>query len=242
MPPRNILFLMTDQHRADTLGSYGNARAATPVLDELAASGTRFDSWYTPTAICTPARVSLLTGQAPFRHRVLANHERNVGYLEDITPGTFTFVEALREHGYNTGMVGKWHAGTEKIAADFGFDGPDLPGWHNPVENEDYLGFLRERGLPPYAISDRIRGTLPNGGPGNLLAARLHQPVEATFEYYLATRTIELLERYAADAERDGTPFFLELSFFGPHLPYIVPDEFFDMFDPDDIELPQVDQ
>ncbi len=237
--PSNILFLMTDQHRADTLGAYGNALAATPVLDELARTGTRFDRWYTPTAICTPARASLLTGQAPFRHRVLANHERNVGYLEDLDEGTFTFVEALRDEGYNTGLVGKWHAGTEKRAADFGFDGPELPGWHNPVENEDYLGYLRERGLPPYAISDRIRGTLPNGGPGNLLAARLHQPVEATFEHYLATRTIELLERYAADGERDGTPFFLELNFFGPHLPYIVPDEYFDMFDPADIELPK---
>ncbi|BDZ64102.1 sulfatase-like hydrolase/transferase [Agromyces mangrovi Wang et al. 2018] len=237
--PSNILFLMTDQHRADTLGAYGNALAATPVLDELARTGTRFDRWYTPTAICTPARASLLTGQAPFRHRVLANHERNVGYLEDLDEGTFTFVEALRAEGYNTGLVGKWHAGTEKQAADFGFDGPDLPGWHNPVENEDYLGYLRERDLPPYAISDRIRGTLPNGGPGNLLAARLHQPVEATFEHYLATRTIELLERYAADGERDGTPFFLELNFFGPHLPYIVPDEYFDMFDPEDIELPK---
>jgi arylsulfatase A-like enzyme len=239
MKPSNILFLMTDQHRADTLGAYGNALAATPVLDELARTGTRFDRWYTPTAICTPARASLLTGQAPFRHRVLANHERNVGYLEDLAEGSFTFVEALREKGYNTGLVGKWHAGTEKKAADFGFDGPDLPGWHNPVENEDYLGYLREHDLPPYAISDRIRGTLPNGGPGNLLAARLHQPVEATFEHYLATRTIELLERYAAEGERDGRPFFLELNFFGPHLPYIVPDEYFDMFDPADIELPK---
>lgn len=237
--PSNILFLMTDQHRADTLGAYGNALAATPVLDELARTGTRFDRWYTPTAICTPARASLLTGQAPFRHRVLANHERNVGYLEDLADDSFTFVEALREKGYNTGLVGKWHAGTEKKAADFGFDGPDLPGWHNPVENEDYLGYLKERGLPPYEISDRIRGTLPNGGPGNLLAARLHQPVEATFEHYLATRTIELLERYAAENERDGTPFFLELNFFGPHLPYIVPDEYFDMFDPAEIELPK---
>ena len=239
MKPSNILFLMTDQHRADTLGAYGNELAATPVLDELARTGTRFDRWYTPTAICTPARASLLTGQAPFRHRVLANHERNVGYLEDLEDDAFTFVEALREKGYNTGLVGKWHAGTEKKAADFGFDGPDLPGWHNPVENEDYLGYLREHDLPPYEISDRIRGTLPNGGPGNLLAARLHQPVEATFEHYLATRTIELLERYAADADRDGTPFFLELNFFGPHLPYIVPNEYFDLFDPEQIALPK---
>lgn len=236
---RNILFLMTDQHRADTLGAYGNHLAVTPVLDDLARTGTRFDRWYTPTAICTPARASLLTGQAPFRHKVLANHERNVGYIEDLPEGTFTFSEALRERGYNCGLVGKWHAGTDRAARDFGFDGPDLQGWHNPVENEDYLAYLAERGLPPYRISDRIRGTLPNGGPGNLLAARLHQPVEATFEYYLATRAIELLERYAADVASTGAPFFLALHFFGPHLPYIVPDEYFDMFDPDLVEMPK---
>jgi arylsulfatase A-like enzyme len=236
--PSNILFLMTDQHRADTLGTYGNASAVTPVLDELAATGTRFDRWYTPTAICTPARASLLTGQAPFRHKVLANHERNVGYLEDLPDGQFTFVEALRRTGYNTGLIGKWHVGTEKKAATFGFDGPELPGWHNPVDHEDYLGYLSQNDLPPYEISDRIRGTLPNGGPGNLLAARLHQPVEATFEHYLATRTIEMLERYAADYERDAKPFFLELNFYGPHLPYILPDEYFDLFDPELVELP----
>jgi len=83
-----------------------------------------------------------------------------------------------------------------------------------------------------------VRGTLPNGGPGNLLAARLHQPVEATFEHYLATRTIELLEKYTDEYRSGARPFFLELSFFGPHLPYIVPDEYFDMFDPADVELP----
>jgi arylsulfatase A-like enzyme len=231
----NLLFLMTDQHRVDTLGAYGNKLVRTPNLDALAASGTRFDRWYTPTAICTPARASLLTGQAPFRHKVLANHERNVGYLEDLPDDTFTFPQALREQGWNTGLVGKWHAGTEKSAADYGFDGPELPGWHNPVENEDYLAYLKENDLPAYEISDRIRGTLPNGGPGNLLAARLHQPVEATFEYYLATRTIELMRRYAAE----GKPFYLATHFFGPHLPYIVPDAYFDMIDVDRVELPK---
>ncbi|WP_233712330.1 sulfatase-like hydrolase/transferase [Kribbella turkmenica] len=236
---KNILFLMTDQHRVDTLGAYGNQRATTPVLDELARTGTRFDRWYTPTAICTPARASLLTGQAPFRHRLLANYERNVGYIEDLADGQFTFSQALRERGYNCGLVGKWHVGTDKTARDFGFDGPELPGWHNPVDHPDYLDYLAEHGLPPYEISDRIRGTLPNGGPGNLLAARLHQPVEATFEYYLATRTIELLERYAADARSRQQPFFLALHLFGPHLPYILPDEYFDLVDPAGVELPR---
>ncbi|KAB8164664.1 sulfatase-like hydrolase/transferase [Streptomyces sp. 3MP-14] len=230
----NVLFLMTDQHRVDTLGCYGNPTVATPHLDRLAASGTRFDRFYTPTAICTPARASLLTGQAPFRHRLLANQERNVGYLEDLSDDVFTFPAALAERGYQLGLVGKWHGGTERNAASYGFAGPDLPGWHNPVDHPDYLAYLAERGLPGYRISEPIRGTTPNGNPGNLLAARLHQPVEATFEHYLATRAIEMLERFAAD----GRPFYLATHFFGPHLPYLLPDAYYDRYDPDRVPLP----
>lgn len=236
--PRNVLFFLTDQHRTDTLGCYGNESVHTEHLDALAASGTRFDHWYTPTAICTPARASLLTGAAPFRHKLLANYERNVGYQEDLPDGQFTFSQALREAGYNCGLIGKWHAGTEKLRADYGFDGAELHGWHNPVDHEDYLEFLEERGFPPYRISDQMRGTLPNGEPGNLLAARLHQPLEATFEYYLAERAIEMLRGYAKDLEDGRVPFFLGLHFFGPHLPYVVPDQYFDMYDADQIELP----
>ncbi|GAB3473711.1 sulfatase-like hydrolase/transferase [Nocardiopsis coralliicola] len=230
----NQLFLMTDQHRVDTLGCYGNPHVSTPNLDRLAASGTRFDRCYTPTAICTPARASLLTGQAPFRHRLLANYERNVGYQEDLDPGVFTFPEALRAQDHQLGLIGKFHGGTHRTAASFGFDGPDLPGWHNPVDHPDYRAYLEERGLEPYAIAEPVRGTTPNGNPGNLLAARLQQPEEATFEAYLATRAIELLERYAAD----GRPFFLATHFFGPHLPYLVPDEYYDLYDPALVELP----
>lgn len=95
--------------------------------------------------------------------------------------------------------MGKWHGGVRRTAADYGFEGPDLAGWHNPVDHPDYLAYLEEHGLPPYRITDHVRGTTPNGSPGNLLAARLHQPVEATFEYYLATRTIEMMRRWAED-------------------------------------------
>jgi arylsulfatase A-like enzyme len=231
----NVLFLMTDQHRVDTLGCYGNQHVATPNLDRLAATGARFDRCYTPTAICTPARASLLTGQAPFRHRLLANYERNVGYLEDLRDDAFTFPAALSEKDYQLGLIGKWHGGVRRNAASYGFDGPDLPGWHNPVGHPDYLSYLDEHDLPPYRISDPIRGTTPNGNPGNLLAARLRQPVEATFEHYLATRAIEHLDRYAAT----GRPFFLATHFFGPHLPYLLPDDYFDRYDPGLVPLPE---
>lgn len=234
--PRNIVFLMTDQHSTSALGSYGNSTVQTPALDGLAASGTRFTDAFTPTAICTPARASLLTGAAPFRHKLLANYERNVGYLEDLADDQFTFPEALHSAGWQLGLLGKWHGGVRRTAADYGFAGPALNGWHNPVDHPDYLAYLAEHDLPPYRISDKTRGTSPNGGEGNLMAARLHQPTEATFEHYLATRTIQMLERFAADP--DGRPFYLATHFFGPHLPYIVPDEWFDRYDPAAIALP----
>lgn len=236
--PQNILMLMTDQHRVDTLGCYGNQICHTPTIDEIAASGTRFDQWYTPTAICTPARASLFTGYAPFRHKLLANQERNVGYIEDMPTDQWTFSQALRDAGWNCGLVGKWHVGTERTANDYGFDGLNYRGWHNDINHPDYLKYLDDHGFPPYKIADRYRGTFPNGQVGNLIAARLQQPLEATFEHYLADRTIEMLERYAADRKASGKPFFLLSSYSGPHLPYIIPDEYFDMYDPADIELP----
>lgn len=238
MNRHNIAFVLTDQQRADSVGAYG-VSSATPTIDALAASGTRFDRWYTPTAICTPARTSLLTGAAPFRHKVLANPERNVGYIEELPEGSFTFSRALRSAGYNVGLVGKWHVGTTSKASDYGFDALDYRGWHNQLDHPDYLAWLDEHGYPPPATHDEIRASTPTGRPGPLLAARLDQPVEATFEHYLTSRAIEQAERYAAEFHSAGRPFFLALHFFGPHLPYIVPDEYFDLIDPASIELPR---
>ena len=233
--PHNVLFLMTDQHRVDAIGCYGNANARTPNLDRLAASGTLFRNAFTPTAICTPARASLLTGQAPFRHRLLANAEWNTGYLTELPEGTPTFSAALRDYGYNVGLIGKWHVG-ERLGPDaYGFDGPHLAGAMNPILHEEYQKYLAERNLPAPRITDPVRGTLPGGRPGHLLAGRLQQPVEATYEHFLADRAIELLRRYAADGDR---PFHLSLHFFGPHLPYLIPDEYYDLIDPSTVELP----
>lgn len=238
MKRRNVLFILTDQQRADSLGCYGNPLVATPNIDWLAASGTRFTNWFTPTAICTPARASLITGKAPFRHKVLANHERNVGYMEEIPEGEYSFGDALVARGYNVGLFGKWHVGTKRGPKDLGFDGPHLDGWHNAVDHPLYQQYLKERGLPEYKITDEIRGTFPNGQPALLMAARLEQPVEATFEHFLADLTIERIEKYAKENKESGKPFFLALHFFGPHLPYILPSEYFDMYGPDDVELP----
>ncbi|HEY6738353.1 MAG TPA: sulfatase-like hydrolase/transferase [Actinopolymorphaceae bacterium] len=234
----NILVLMTDQHRLDTLGCYGNPVCETPAFDSLAGSGTRFGQAYTPSAICTPTRATLLTGVLPYRHTLLANFERNVGYREELDDRFPPFSALLSERGYRLGHVGKWHVGKERGPEDFGFEGIHYPGWGNTVQHPDYLDYLSDRGLPKFRLRTQVRGTFPNGEPGNLLAGILDQPVEATFEYFLAERTIEKLREYAEDRGRTGRPFYLACHWFGPHLPYCVPEEYYNRYDPADVELP----
>ena len=230
----NILFLITDQQRVDSLGCYGNPICRTPNVDGLAARGVRFDQAYTPTAICTPTRASLVTGVLPFEHKLLANFERNVGYITELPDDTDSFAYHLRDVGYNVGTVGKWHIGAARGPDAFGFDGLHYPGWGQPVQHPDYLAYLDAHGYPHFAVRDEIRGVFPNGQPGNVIAGIYTGPVEASFPYFLAERTIQALERYAAQ----DAPFFLACQWFGPHLPYYIPAAYADLYDPDAIPLP----
>ncbi len=217
--PTNVLMLMTDQHRVDTLGCYGNEVCRTPNLDALSARGATFDNAFTPSAICTPARASLLTGVLPFRHALLANYERNVGYREELGPQFEPFSVPLAAAGYQLGHVGKWHVGKARGPEDFGFTGTHFPGWANPVRHPEYVRWLQDRDLPQYRLRTEVRGTFPNGEPGNLLGGILDGPVESTFEYFLADRAIAQLREFAAT----GRPFYLACNWFGPHLPYCIP-------------------
>ncbi|MFN2199642.1 MAG: sulfatase-like hydrolase/transferase [Caldilineaceae bacterium] len=230
----NTLFFITDQQRADTLGCYGNAVCRTPNADRLAERGVRFDCAFTPTSICTAARGSLLTGVMPHKHGLLANFERNVGYPVELPEGTIPFSRYLREKGCNVGTVGKWHVGVQRGPADYEFDGQHYPGWCAPVEHPDYVRYLEENGLPSFRTHDPIRGRFPNGQPSIVIAARYDGPVEATYPYFLAERTIGMLRRYA----EEGKPFFLACQWFGPHLPYYIPDRYYDMYDPEEVTLP----
>ncbi|MCL2585772.1 MAG: sulfatase-like hydrolase/transferase [Streptosporangiales bacterium] len=234
----NIVFIMTDQHRTDTLGCYGNPHVRTPALDRLAAEGTLLRDCFTPTAICSPTRASLLTGVMPFRHRMLANYERNVGYIEELGDEFTPFSRRLRDAGYNVGLTGKWHVGRRRGPEDFGFDGTHFPGWHNPMYHPAYAAWLAGRGLEVPQIHDPVRGVFPNGQPGNLLAGRLDGPADATFEAFLADETISWIRRYAAEARERDKPFFMATHFFGPHLPYLLPPEYLNLYDPSLVTLP----
>lgn len=99
---RNILLIITDQHRADHLGCYGNTVVQTPAIDALAEKGIRFDKFYVATPICMPNRATLMTGRMPSLHGV-----RHNGI--PLSLNATTFVDVLRVSGYKTALVGKGH-------------------------------------------------------------------------------------------------------------------------------------
>jgi len=235
---KNILFLFTDQQRADTLGCYGNSVCRTPNIDRLASEGVLFERAYTPTSICTPARASVVTGLKPSKHGLIANYERNVCYPVEMDPSHVPFSRELREADYEVGHVGKWHVGKDRPPAEFGFDGEHYPGWGETVHHPAYVRYLEERGYPPFRVEDVIQGTFDNGKPGNMMGGLLKQPVEATFSYFLAEEAIGKLKRYGKRYREEGKPFYLGLHFFGPHMPYFLPEEYANLYDPDDVELP----
>ena len=154
---RNIITFMTDQHRIDTLGCMGNTHAQTPNIDSLAADGCLFTKAFTPSAICTPARSSMLTGQLPFKHQTLANPEWNIAYSTAIPETDWTYTQALRDAGYNVGMVGKYHCGTN-LPDKFGCDDDTFWGAENPVANEEYVAWLKAAGQGPRYLARQAAG------------------------------------------------------------------------------------
>jgi arylsulfatase A-like enzyme len=123
----NLLFIFSDQHSADMLGCYGNRQVQTPELDRFAAQGVRFNHCISNSPLCTPYRGLLLSGQHPLRSAALENDYRM------LSGGGAYFGEVLRDAGYRTGYVGKWHLyGGNRVRPippgpfRYGFDGTFL--------------------------------------------------------------------------------------------------------------------
>ena len=143
---RNILLILTDQHRYDIVGANGSEICRSPNLDALAASGERFTAAYSVCPLCTPARASIYTGVAPHRHGLLRNIMENTPNGGSIPEALPTLAQRLGEAGYTCHFRGKWHAGN-RPASSCGFEGLDVAGYGNVSENPAYHDYLQARGL-----------------------------------------------------------------------------------------------
>ena len=232
----NILVLMTDQQRLDTVGAYGlNPLIRTPHIDGLARRGVRFDQAFTPTAICSPARASFYTGLYPHKHGVTGNGMT----IRDGVRGVNHYLE---EAGYRCGYAGKWHVDQQRGPSELGFTGKDFMGYAFPGSGilpglqfgarplnspNHYEVYLDEHGLGRPQVSHRYVGTNPSNQAQEMFA--LHEgPVESCIEYFVAEETNRVIDQVSQGDE----PFFVWANFWGPHSPSLVPEPYFSMYDP----------
>jgi arylsulfatase A-like enzyme len=134
--PRNVVFILTDDQRYDAMHFHPNTQKwlRTPSLDRMAREGVHLANAFVTTALCSPSRASVLTGQYSHRHGVVDN-------ARDVPAGTRFFPQYLQQAGYRTAMIGKWHMGNDTDAPRPGFDhwvsfrGQGV--YENPVLNVD---------------------------------------------------------------------------------------------------------
>jgi choline-sulfatase len=214
----NVLFIISDDLN-NFLGCYGDKRAKTPNIDNLAARGMRFERAYCQYPLCGPSRNSMLTGLYPNSTGILANAQ----IFRQTIPSQVSLPQAFRQAGYFVARLGKlYHYG---VPNSIGTDGHDDPGsWElemNPA------GVDRLDGIP----SKKSEA----GGSGPNWLASPKSDEEQT-DGILAADAEWVLERCARQKQR---PFFLAVGFFRPHLPYIAPRHYFDLFSPAEMPLVQ---
>jgi uncharacterized sulfatase len=139
--PPNIVVILADDLGYGDLGCFGSRRNRTPVLDRMASSGVRFTDFYVPVPYCAPSRATLLTGRYPFRHGLTRNPAPDAGINDaGLAASEITLAEALRERGYATTCIGKWHLGhtPEFLPRKQGFD--------------EYYGILYSNDMRPVQV------------------------------------------------------------------------------------------
>jgi len=242
MPEKpNIIYIFSDQHRGDTLGSVGHPAVITPNLDKLATEGVNFSRCYTNSPLCMPARATMMTGQYVCEHGIWTNGNE----AASLSP---SHVRNIRDAGYHTAIIGKthlyihgestWKDTREKIQTlnEWGFvdthelTGPLASGRHN----SPYTDYLKEKGLlkihreyiAEYA-REWARGTAkPWTEPPCPL------PAEAHLDSYTGRTAMQWIQNYDGDK-----PFYLQILFPGPHDPFDSPQKYRDMYKPEEMPI-----
>ena len=206
-PQPNIIVVLVDDLGYGDLSSYGAADVQTPAIDQLMSEGMRFDQFYANCTVCTPTRAALLTGRYPdlvgAPGVIRQNAENSWGHFAPATP---TLPELLRDGGYHTGMVGKWH---------LGYEAPNLP---NLRGFDFFHGFLGDM-MDDYWTHLR-------GGENWM---RHNQDVITPTGHATELFSDWAIDFVKARASRPtDQPFFLYLAYNAPHFPIQPPADWVD--------------
>jgi arylsulfatase A-like enzyme len=151
--PTNVVMFMTDDHGAWALGAYGCPEIQSPNIDRLAREGARFTRAYACTPVCSPSRMTWITGEIPSQHNVQdwLVPENSFGptttrYLD----GHTTYTEVLARRGYTLGMCGKWHMGDDENAQRGFTFWHTVPGGGGPYRDPEFVTNGRRRTLTGY--------------------------------------------------------------------------------------------
>ncbi|MFC2077081.1 sulfatase-like hydrolase/transferase [candidate division KSB1 bacterium] len=216
----NVLLIITDDQRFDTLHALGNQHIITPHMDSLVHNGTTFTNAYimggTSPAICAPSRAMMLTGRTLF-------HVDKQGYWQyDIEENNITLPETFKNLGYRTFGTGKWHNGQAAYARGFS-DG-----------NKIFFGGMSDHYRVPFCDFDPT-GQYPKGEELSAFRKRVDAGEKGTHSSELfSNAAIRFLREYESD-----DPFFMYVSYTAPHDPRIMPKKYRDMYDPDKVPFPE---
>jgi iduronate 2-sulfatase len=229
----NVLFIAIDDLKPE-LGCYGRAHIHSPNIDRLAASGFRFERAYCQVAVCGATRTSLLTGLRPDRTGVYDN----VLQFRKTVPDVITLPQHFKQQGYHVEGMGKIFHNDDPASWSMPLGWPETPHltWRRP-ENVELIRRKREafarrcaelkaRGkrIPPGLERQTTRGPAYEAGD---------VPDNAYFDGDLCEMALAALKRNAAGEQ----PFFLAVGFIKPHLPFVAPKRYWDLYDPADIKL-----
>ncbi|MDZ7691105.1 MAG: sulfatase-like hydrolase/transferase [Balneolaceae bacterium] len=138
--PPNVIIIFTDDMGYGDVGSYGHPTIRTPNLDRMAEEGMKFTQFYAGASVCTPSRAALLTGRLPVRNGMMSGKIRVLFPFsaKGIPQSEITIAEALKNKGYATAAVGKWHLGHESphLPTEHGFDSYYGIPYSNDMDNK----------------------------------------------------------------------------------------------------------
>ena len=213
-PKTNVVLILIDDLGWKDVGCYGSTYYKTPNIDRLAAEGMRFTNGYAACNVCSPTRAAILSGKYPARllltqwlpsgrWNAAKNKLREARYVSNLPLEEFTIAEALREAGYRTGFIGKWHLGTETYYY------PEHQGFDVNIAGRDY-------GAPgSYFYPFKGSWKIPTTGQ------TLHKetPLSGQPGDYLVDRLAEEAEGFIRESANANKPFFLMLSHYAVHSP-----------------------